>query len=149
MVVRFVYNFTMLRQNSSKLIRSGNQFRLLRNVSKPAPPVKMARSIGTQTEPMLDYEPAMPIPTTNAQDSAKAAFQDLLGVTKSTVPKDDLENTFYQRELPSSLVRFASPEGKKLFREAMDESHAEGFFPLTGNFTTQSEPAYCGPSSCK
>ncbi|CAO3591158.1 unnamed protein product [Absidia cylindrospora] len=29
----------------------------------------------------------------------------------------------------------------------MESNHAEGFFPLTGNFTTQSEPAYCGPSS--
>ncbi|KAF7728071.1 hypothetical protein EC973_006708 [Apophysomyces ossiformis] len=30
----------------------------------------------------------------------------------------------------------------------MEVGHTEGFFPLTGNFTTQSEPAYCGPSSC-
>ncbi|CAO3642697.1 unnamed protein product [Cunninghamella blakesleeana] len=29
----------------------------------------------------------------------------------------------------------------------MEVGHAEGFFPLTGNFTTQSEPAFCGPSS--
>ncbi|KAG1467121.1 hypothetical protein G6F46_000170 [Rhizopus delemar] len=77
--------------------------------------------------------------------SATAAFRDLLGVQKR--PEDDLKNTFYQRELPVTLVRFASPEGKKLFREAMDDGYAEGFFPLTGNFTTQSEPSYCGPSS--
>ncbi|CEJ02028.1 hypothetical protein RMCBS344292_16045 [Rhizopus microsporus] len=77
--------------------------------------------------------------------SATAAFRDLLGVQRQ--PEEDLKNTFYQRELPKTLVRFASPEGKKLFREAMDDGYAEGFFPLTGNFTTQSEPSYCGPSS--
>ncbi|PHZ14989.1 Phytochelatin-domain-containing protein, partial [Rhizopus microsporus ATCC 52813] len=77
--------------------------------------------------------------------SATAAFRDLLGVQRQS--EEDLKNTFYQRELPKTLVRFASPEGKKLFREAMDDGYAEGFFPLTGNFTTQSEPSYCGPSS--
>lgn len=60
-----------------------------------------------------------------------------------------LQNTFYQRKLPSELVHFSSREGKALFREAMDLGHAEGFFNLTGNFTMQSEPAYCGPSSCE
>lgn len=108
--------------------------------------VKIGRSIGTQTEPNTNSR----IESETNPQSAKAVFQDLLGVRESaTDSNDDLTNTFYQRDLPSSLVRFASPEGKKLFREAMDENHAEGFFPLTGNFTTQSEPAYCGPSSCK
>ncbi|KAI9497108.1 Phytochelatin synthase-domain-containing protein [Zychaea mexicana] len=72
------------------------------------------------------------------------AFQDLLGLTS---PSPDLKNTFYQRQLPTTLVRFSSQDGKKLFRSAMEAGHAEGFFSLTGNFTTQSEPAYCGPSS--
>lgn len=74
-----------------------------------------------------------------------AAFQSLLGITN----EKDIKNTFYQRQLPKSLVRFSSDQGKKLFRSAMEAGHAEGFFSLTGNFTTQSEPAYCGPSSCK
>ena len=73
------------------------------------------------------------------------AFQDLLGINN---PNPDLKNTFYQRQLPTTLVRFSSQDGKKLFRSAMEAGHAEGFFSLTGNFTTQSEPAYCGPSSC-
>ncbi|CEP09044.1 hypothetical protein [Parasitella parasitica] len=109
----------------------------------------VGRSIGTQTEAALekpmDLPPTPTAPATTAA-SATAAFQDLLGISAAN-NTDDLSNTFYQRELPSSLVRFASPGGKKLFREAMDDGHAEGFFPLTGNFTTQSEPAYCGPSS--
>lgn len=114
----------------------------------------LGRSIGTQTEAPFETPVDMPLTspassTTTSTASVTAAFQDLLGVSAPSTATDDLKNTFYQRELPSTLVRFASPGGKKLFREAMDDGHAEGFFPLTGNFTTQSEPAYCGPSSCK
>ncbi|KAI7903388.1 Phytochelatin synthase-domain-containing protein [Cokeromyces recurvatus] len=110
----------------------------------------LSRSIGTQTENIETDSHLQQSPTikTIPEPSIKAAFQDLLGVTSPEAnTHDDLKNTFYQRELPKTLVRFASPEGKKLFREAMDIGHAEGFFPLTGNFTTQSEPAFCGPSS--
>ncbi|KAJ2692116.1 hypothetical protein H4R19_006222, partial [Coemansia spiralis] len=34
-----------------------------------------------------------------------------------------------------------------LFKESLNEGYAEGYFNLAGNFTVQSEPAYCGPSS--
>ncbi|KAI7851353.1 Phytochelatin synthase-domain-containing protein [Circinella umbellata] len=85
------------------------------------------------------------LPTTTTTTSTNHnAFQDLLGLNNSN---PDLKNTFYQRQLPTTLVRFSSQDGKKLFRSAMEAGHAEGFFSLTGNFTTQSEPAYCGPSS--
>lgn len=144
----------MLKVNAVQWLRYRTHFKIPRSVelapaSKIFRPNALARkaigrSIATQTETMSNkFEPPTPAA------SVTAAFQDLLGVSVPNAPTDDLKNTFYQRELPSSLVRFASPEGKKLFREAMDDGHAEGFFPLTGNFTTQSEPAYCGPSSCK
>lgn len=61
----------------------------------------------------------------------------------------ELQNTFYQRKLPEELIKVSSPEGKLLFREAMDAGQTEGFFPLTGAFASQSSPSYCGPSSCK
>ncbi|KAG9069034.1 hypothetical protein KI688_009924 [Linnemannia hyalina] len=51
----------------------------------------------------------------------------------------NLKNSFYRRKLPEHLISFTSPEGKQLFREMLSEGY--------GNFTTQSEPAYCGPSS--
>ncbi|KAI8877282.1 Phytochelatin-domain-containing protein [Backusella circina FSU 941] len=76
-----------------------------------------------------------------------ATSSDLTKKHNSKLPSEDTSHTFYQRELPQHLIRLSSPEGKRLFRESMDEGYAEGFFPLTGNFTTQSEPAYCGPSS--
>lgn len=137
----------MLRNNIAKLLRHGTSFRLLASIQPRSPQQRLGfnhlvRSFGSRVNPLLNTTPQQ------VESSTNTAFQDLLGVSKPNV-KEDLTNTFYQRELPTTLVRFASPEGKLLFKEAMDSGHAEGFFPLTGNFTTQSEPAYCGPSSCK
>ncbi|KAJ6828854.1 glutathione gamma-glutamylcysteinyltransferase 1-like isoform X1 [Iris pallida] len=54
----------------------------------------------------------------------------------------------YRRILPSPpAVEFASPEGKKLFSEALGSGTMEGFFNLISYFQTQSEPAYCGLAS--
>ncbi|KAG1449503.1 hypothetical protein G6F56_008622 [Rhizopus delemar] len=45
------------------------------------------------------------------------------------------------------LVKFTSPEGKRLFRDAMVQGQAESFFKLMGNFSTQSSPTHGGVSS--
>lgn len=52
--------------------------------------------------------------------------------------------SFYRRPLPASLVPFASPEGRALFREALAAGTMEGYFPLAEQFHTQAEPAFCG-----
>lgn len=57
------------------------------------------------------------------------------------------KKTYYRRELPSSLVSFTSDEGRTLFKEALVSGHAEAYFSLSGNFTHQSEPAFCGLGS--
>ncbi|CAJ0945641.1 unnamed protein product, partial [Mesorhabditis belari] len=54
---------------------------------------------------------------------------------------------FYRRPLPQLCVPFASDEGKKMFTEALLEGNANIYFKLACQFTTQDEPAYCGPSS--
>ncbi|KAF9292635.1 hypothetical protein BGZ68_000039 [Mortierella alpina] len=77
---------------------------------------------------------------------------DPTGLSGQTVKKPscdnlNLKNSFYRRKLPEHLVSFTSPKGKQLFREMLEEGYGEGYFSLVGNFTTQSEPAYCGPSS--
>ncbi|KAI8063486.1 Phytochelatin synthase-domain-containing protein [Gongronella butleri] len=123
--------------------------------TKPALCSQCARSLSTQQPQQQGSLPAVteapaptPVPGAPAAprtEAAASAFQDLLGLNQDA--SSDLQNTFYQRELPSSLIRFSSDEGKRMFRSAMEAGYAEGFFPLTGNFTTQSEPAYCGPSS--
>ncbi|KAF8362226.1 pcs-1 [Pristionchus pacificus] len=54
---------------------------------------------------------------------------------------------FYRRALPDSCVDFASPEGKKMFTEALLEGNASIFFKLSSQFRTQDDPAFCGLSS--
>jgi glutathione gamma-glutamylcysteinyltransferase len=49
--------------------------------------------------------------------------------------------------LPSNLVAFSSAEGKHLFKRALTQGGMENFFNLAEQFTTQSEPEYCGPAS--
>jgi glutathione gamma-glutamylcysteinyltransferase len=56
-------------------------------------------------------------------------------------------NSFYKRPLPGHLVSLSSDEGKKLFKEALDEGGMEAFFALSEQFTTQSEPEFCAVSS--
>ncbi|KAL6838667.1 hypothetical protein ACP4OV_031381 [Aristida adscensionis] len=56
--------------------------------------------------------------------------------------------SLYRRVLPSPpAVDFASPEGKRLFAEALAAGTMEGFFSLVSCFQTQSEPAFCGLAS--
>jgi glutathione gamma-glutamylcysteinyltransferase len=53
----------------------------------------------------------------------------------------------YRRPLPEALVSFSSPDGRQLFREALDAGHMAAFFPLIEQFHTQADPAYCGLAS--
>ncbi|KAG8068705.1 hypothetical protein GUJ93_ZPchr0005g16049 [Zizania palustris] len=53
--------------------------------------------------------------------------------------------SLYGRVLPSPpAVEFASPEGRRLFSEALEAGTMQGFFSLISCFQTQSEPAFCG-----
>lgn len=70
-----------------------------------------------------------------------------VSISSIPLPPPSPTKTFYRRELPSDLVSFTSAAGRKLFKESLNEGFAEGYFNLAGNFTVQSEPAYCGPSS--
>ncbi|KAJ2557715.1 hypothetical protein EV175_001173 [Coemansia sp. RSA 1933] len=68
-------------------------------------------------------------------------------ITEQAADPAAASTTFYRRTLPSGLVSFTSAEGRKLFKASLNAGYAEGYFNLAGNFTVQSEPAYCGPSS--
>lgn len=57
------------------------------------------------------------------------------------------EATVYRRALPDSAIAFSSPEGRRLFAEALAAGGMDGYFPLAEQFHTQSEPAYCGLGS--
>lgn len=55
--------------------------------------------------------------------------------------------TYYRRKLPESLHALTSNTGRTMFRSALSQGTAEAFFSLSGNFTMQSEPAFCGLGS--
>jgi len=55
--------------------------------------------------------------------------------------------THYKRPLPNTAIAFASPEGRRLFAEALAAGGMTGYFPLAEQFHTQSDPAYCGLGS--
>ncbi|KAJ2455471.1 hypothetical protein EV183_000803 [Coemansia sp. RSA 2336] len=79
---------------------------------------------------------------------SREATKQLAAESASSAPRPASPKlTFYRRELPKDLVSFTSAAGRKLFKESLNEGFAEGYFNLAGNFTVQSEPAYCGPSS--
>ncbi len=56
------------------------------------------------------------------------------------------KTSFYQRPLPPNLARFDAPENRQRFIQAVANGTAEAYFPLAQQFTTQTEPAFCGPS---
>ncbi|KAG9406014.1 hypothetical protein AC1031_003938 [Aphanomyces cochlioides] len=56
----------------------------------------------------------------------------------------DMPKSFHQRPLPPTCVAFSSPEGRQLFQEAIVDGHMAIYFPLAEQFTTQTEPSFCG-----
>ncbi|HUQ01358.1 MAG TPA: phytochelatin synthase family protein [Kofleriaceae bacterium] len=55
--------------------------------------------------------------------------------------------TLYRRPLPEDTIAFASPEGQRLFGEALAAGGLGGYFALAEQYQTQSDPAFCGLGS--
>lgn len=51
---------------------------------------------------------------------------------------------FYRRPLPAGCEALASPAGRALFTSALERGHAQGFFQVIAQYSTQAEPAFCG-----
>ena len=62
---------------------------------------------------------------------------------KSALPR----RTFYRRPLPPSCTALSSPQGRQQFESALRHRGCKSYFVLAEQFTTQSEPAYCGITS--
>lgn len=77
--------------------------------------------------------------------TARTSFSELIPQTTTLhVPDPDAKlESFYRRELPSTLVPFGSEPGRQMFREAISDGTMESYFPLSEQFVTQSEPAFC------
>jgi glutathione gamma-glutamylcysteinyltransferase len=58
-----------------------------------------------------------------------------------------LMDTFYRRPLPDGAIAFSSPEGRRIFAEALATGGLDGYFPLAEQFHTQAEPTFCGLGS--
>jgi len=58
-----------------------------------------------------------------------------------------VRRTFYRRPLPDSCTALSSKQGRDRFESAMKTKGLKSFFPLVEQYTTQSEPAYCGIST--
>ena len=54
---------------------------------------------------------------------------------------------FYRRELPQTCISFGSKEGRQIFQSCLINKGLKSFYCLIEQHTTQSEPAYCGPST--
>lgn len=59
-------------------------------------------------------------------------------------PNEVMRRTVHGRRLPKKLINFGSKEGIELFKETLNNGYANNYFALAGNFTTQSDPSYCG-----
>src|SRR5690349_3876818 len=58
-----------------------------------------------------------------------------------------MQETLYRRPLSPGTIAFSSPEGRRLFSEALAAGGLDGYFPLAEQFHTQSDPAFCGLGS--
>jgi Phytochelatin synthase len=62
-------------------------------------------------------------------------------------PTSPPKTTFYRRSLPDTCVAFSSPQGRKYFASAMRHRGLKSYYHLMEQYTTQSEPAFCGIST--
>ena len=64
--------------------------------------------------------------------SDSSAVRDLPWMTEADEVMEEISEpqSIYKRPLPETLVGFSSPEGKKLFREALNAGYMENYFPL-------------------
>jgi len=81
--------------------------------------------------------------TRKKKEKAEAAAK------RKTLPDAPAERqlSFYQRKLPETCVAFASPEGKKIFKSALQHDGLKSFYNLIEQHHTQTEPAFCGVST--
>mmetsp|Transcript_39466 Transcript_39466/g.92200 ORF Transcript_39466/g.92200 Transcript_39466/m.92200 type:complete len:180 (+) Transcript_39466:74-613(+) len=75
-------------------------------------------------------------------------FQGPCCFWKNALPAmTETAGTFHRRPLPSTCTALTSKEGRNRFNSALAQNCLKSFFPLIEQFTTQSEPAYCGIST--
>jgi glutathione gamma-glutamylcysteinyltransferase len=71
----------------------------------------------------------------------------IAAATATAPTTNTFSRSFYRRPLPESCVAFSSPPGRRLFDSALKHHGLKSFFALMEQYSTQSEPAYCGMST--
>lgn len=134
--------FTTPKPPSPKLTQDSSLSKLTSALSlSPEPPAKPILDQGRVDKPVTPQEIG------NQHQGTSVIAEDPALHTCSVAMIDQAPNSFYRRPLPDALIAFSSTEGKKLFREAMEQGYMEGYFALAEQFVSQSEPAYCGPAT--
>ena len=108
-------------------------------LTSSSPVTSSSSLISSSTSSMASSSPQLSQPCTHLTSNTVETYQ--------SISASQPHKSFHKRELPSSLVSFSSPEGRKLFKEALAAGTLESFFPLSEQFVTQSEPSFCALSS--
>ena len=109
----------------------------------PPKPKSNAFMLSTMSQQQMQ-EPICNNKITQAPDDLqKTPTVQVSSTATRSVPK----NTFYRRSLPDTCVAFSSQMGRKYFESAMRNRGLKSYFHLMEQYTTQSEPAFCGIST--
>ncbi|CAG8814119.1 22311_t:CDS:1, partial [Cetraspora pellucida] len=79
--------------------------------------------------------------------TSNSSYESSLPPSQPQKKKTSTQIYFEGRPLPDNLINFSSPTGKELFKQALNEGYAEGYFNLSSCFAHQMDPAFCGLSS--
>ena len=55
--------------------------------------------------------------------------------------------SFYKRKEPTLGINFISPQSKKMLFECIRDNTANPYFPISDQYITQADPAFCGPTN--
>ncbi|KAI9235256.1 MAG: Phytochelatin synthase-domain-containing protein, partial [Podila humilis] len=142
----------LTRPRAYNFSTSKRTYKPLSSAPAASPAVSSPSAITTASRKPPSPLPVAAAAVVSSNNAALPFSYDPTGLSTQAVKKPscdnlNLKNSFYRRKLPEHLVSFTSPKGKQLFRQMLESGYGEGYFSLVGNFTTQSEPAFCGPSS--
>jgi glutathione gamma-glutamylcysteinyltransferase len=129
-----------------KRLRTRSQPQVTRATMAPALeqcPVQTPSS-RTQPAPALPENDATMLRTQTPQTITVTTTTTTTRIPSATPPP---AVSFYRRPLPATCIALDSAEGRALFERSLFSGLAEPFLPLVSQFTTQSEPAFCGLGS--
>mmetsp|Transcript_5015 Transcript_5015/g.10317 ORF Transcript_5015/g.10317 Transcript_5015/m.10317 type:complete len:630 (+) Transcript_5015:68-1957(+) len=109
---------------------------------QPPPPPQKSTSAPNPTQPQNNHQQ-----TSNQPKTCQLPTPLIQTNTPLPPPLPKPTYSFYQRVLPKTLTSFTSLEGKTRFAQSLQSKHAESYFPLSQQFLTQMDPAYCGIST--